>query len=547
LPNQSQTMALDTILGIWRRRWWLGVLAFLVPFVTAVGVVYSLPNSYRSTATIIVEHQQVPEAFVKSTVTSALETRLHTISQDVLSRSRLEGLIHRFGLYPALRAKVPAEVLIERMRKDIGLELRSGAQRGGTTVAFAIGFRGGDADTVAEVTNTLASFYIEENLKARGRQASGTSQFLKAQLEETKKVLDAQEERLSQFKRRYIGELPQQLTANLTSLEQLGVQLRINSEQQTRALWRRDALASQLVEAQRAAERRAVETSSAFSRLETKSEPPATASPPTVRLQQLRQQLTALRTKYSDKYPEVIRLKAEITEVEREAAQVAVPPTAVEKAEPGIRPSSVTDPIVRQLQASLADANVELQALTKDEAQLRAAYGAMQARVENTPRREQAFEDLSRGHQTTQEHYRSLLKRYEEAQLAEDMEQRQKGEQFRVLDPAIPAQAPAAPNRSRLLLVSLFLSLGLGVGVALLVDRLDTSFHTVDDLRTFTRVPVLASVLLIVTPAETRSRRWRTQLALAVTVLALALLVAGGHFIARGNERLVWLLSGSTS
>ncbi len=540
-------MALDAVLAIWRRRWWLGVLVFLMPFVPAVAVVHSLPNSYRSTATILIEHQQVPEAFVKSTITSGLETRLHAISQEILSRSRLEGLIDRFALYPSLRWKVPTEVLVERMRKDIEVELRSGAQRSGVTVAFAISFRGSDADTVAEVTNTLASFYIEETLKARGRQATGTSEFLNAQLEQTKKVLHAQEERLSQYKKRYVGELPHQLTANLASLEQLGTQLRTNSDQQARALWRRDTLGWQLTEAQRGVtERLAAQTSNS-------SLAPATNSGAVMaRLQQLRQQLITLRTNYSDKYPDVRRLGAEIVELEREAAQIDTypeldtNPKRGAKEQPDLQLAS-GEPFIRQLQARLADSNAELQALRDDETRLRAAYGVYQARVETTPRREQELEDLSRGHQTKLEHYQSLLKRYEEAQLAQDMEQRQKGEQFRVLDSAIPAKAATAPNRPKLMLMSLLLSIGLAIGVAVLVDRSDTSFYTVDDLRAFTKVPVLVNVPRIVTPADARSRRRRTQLAVTVTVLGLAVLFGAGHFIARGNERLVWLLSGGAS
>jgi uncharacterized protein involved in exopolysaccharide biosynthesis len=190
---------LDTALEVWARRKWLALLGFAIPMSAAVSLITFLPNIYRSTATVLVERQQIPENFVQSTVTNALETRLHTISQEVLSRSRLEALIERFGLYQDLRERVPMEAVIERTRKDIKLELKSvqSRGRGEATVAFTISYQGGDPETVSQVANTLASFYVEEDLKARERQATGTAEFLKVQLEETKKRLDEQEQKVS--------------------------------------------------------------------------------------------------------------------------------------------------------------------------------------------------------------------------------------------------------------------------------------------------------------------------------------------------------------
>jgi len=198
-------------LAIWSRRKWLAILAFAAPMAAAVSFIAFLPNVYRSTATVLVERQLVPEAFVQSTVTSTLETRLQQISQEILSRSRLEALINRFGLYLKTRERTPIEEVIERMRDDIKLELKGVEVRGQrqATVSFAISYQGTDPGLVAQVTNTLASFYVEENLKVRERLAMGTAEFLKVQLAETKKRLDGQEQRVGVFKRRHLGELPQ--------------------------------------------------------------------------------------------------------------------------------------------------------------------------------------------------------------------------------------------------------------------------------------------------------------------------------------------------
>ena len=193
-------VAIERLVAGWGRRKWLAILVFVVPFVAAVTIIFSLPPFYRSTALVLVEGQQVPEAFVAATVTSQLETRLHTINEEILSRARLESLINRFGLYPALRKQAQTEELVDRMRKDIKLELKVTPGREGyrsATTAFTLSYRGPDPQTVAQVTNTIASFYIEENLKVRERQATGTAEFLKVQLTETRKRLDGLESRRS--------------------------------------------------------------------------------------------------------------------------------------------------------------------------------------------------------------------------------------------------------------------------------------------------------------------------------------------------------------
>jgi len=536
---------LDTLLAIWGRRNWLAVLAFAAPMSVAVSLIVFLPNIYRSTATVLVDSQQIPETFVQSTVTSALETRLHTISQEVLSRSRLEALIDRFDLYQDLRRRVPFEDVIERMRHDIKLELKSVEARGQreATVAFTISYQGSNPGTVSLVTNTLASFYVEENSRARERQATGTAEFLKVQLADTKKRLDEQELHVSEFKRRHLGELPQQMEANLTTLEHLHTQLRVNADNQTRAMERRLALSSQLAEVESLA------ASGAPSAVT--GAPGAVPETPEVRLARAKEELAKLRTTFSDKYPDVVRLAAEVAALEREVAQAraherqiaetkARQPKTEERAAAAQAPLT---PYVLRLREALSEAEADIKVFKGEEKRLRDEIAAYQARVENVPRREQEFRDISRDYEATRELYQSLLKRHEEAQLAESMEQRQKGEQFRVLDPALPNPEPAAPRRLQLLLAALVGSLGLAAGAVVTAERLDTSFHTVDELRAFNpAVPVLASIPWIMTPTYLRRRQWRIRLATSAALIGLLVIVGITYLVAHGNERLVALL-----
>src|SRR3989475_3007812 len=553
--GSDKTMAEETrkqsgrgsLLAIWSRRKWLAILAFSGPMAVGMSLVAFLPNIYRSTATVLVDRQQVPEAFVRSTVTSALETRLHTISQEVLSRARLEDLINRFGLYVELRKQAPLEDVIARMRGDIKLELKSAELRGlrEATVAFTITYQGSDPATVSSVTNTLASFYIEENTRARERQATGTAEFLKVQLGETKVRLDEQEQRVSGFKRRYLGELPQQMDANLTTLDRLHAQLRQNADSQTRGVERRQALSSQLAEAE-----------SLFSSPYAVAAAGAAAGqimpigPPEVReaarLAQKKEELARLRTQFSEKYPDVIQLKDEVAVLERELAnsKAAEPkPGSSATAPPPPAGASPMTPYVLRLKEALSEVQTELKVLKTEEGRLRESIAVYQARVENVPRREQEYKELSRDYESTRELYGSLLKRYEEAQIAESMEQRQKGEQFRVLDAAVQNLQPAAPNRVKLLLIALAASLGLAVSVVLGAEHIDSSFHEIDDLRAFSNVPVLVSIPRIVTRTDLRRQWWRMRLGATAALVGLVLIVGVAYFVAHGNERLILLLT----
>jgi protein tyrosine kinase modulator len=514
----------EMVKSAWGRRKWLAIVVFAVPFVTAVSLIMFMPGIYRSTATILVDRQQVPESMVRPTVTSALETRLHTISQEILSRSRLDALVRQFDLYPELRQSGPLEEVIDRMRKDIKLELKAvqqGEDRRSATIAFDLSYDGRNPEKVARVTNTLASFYIEENLKARERQAVGTSEFLKVQLADAKKRLDVQEAMVSEFKKRHMGELPQQTDANLNAIERLSTQLRLNSDSQTRLRERRDALARQ------------------FAETAAQSPDGGGSEGAAERLSRLKLELRSLRSTYSDKYPDIARLKEEIAALERTVAE----PEPSNDKNKDKKAAAALSPQLFRIKQSQSEVESELSILKGEEARLRSALGSYVGRVENSPKREQEFREMTRDYDSTREYYQSLMKRYDDAQLAESMEQRQKGEQFRVLDPAVPAAHPTAPNRLRLIVMALAASVGLAVGVVMLAERINAPCHSLDELRALTTLPVLLSIPLIVTPEDTARRSRRMRLATISVVAGLVLLVGVSFFIAHGNEQLALLMT----
>ncbi len=510
MAAEEQNTGLDRMVGMWKRRKWLAIPIAVTVFTAAASIVAFLPNVYKSTVTVLVESQQVPQDFVKSTVTSVAERRVQTITQSILSRERLDALIKRFGLYRGLQDTLSPEEIIQRMRSDISVDLKT-EQRGSesATISFTISYICNDPEKAAKVANTMASYFIEEDLRSRERQAGGTAEFLRSQLDEIKKKLDTQEIEVSQFKERHMGELPEQRDANLTTLERLNTELMLNSEKQIR------------VREQRAIVERQLSSTDSNS-----ARPDATAD----RIAKLSAELAELRRRYSDKYPDVVNLRQEI---ERLQGHISDPSRASADA------SGIPDPYVLQLQQALKSSEAEARVLAAEEANVHKAIAVYQERVENAPRREQQFQELSRDYNTTQEVYASLLKRYEEAKIAESMENRQKGEQFRVLDAAIPMRAAAAPRRGWLWLLSLGASLAARRGGDV---REGEARHLLPHSRRAAgvlRVPVLASIPDIVTDADTRATRRRFSLVTVSMVVVLAGIVASSYAVSHDNQELV--------
>lgn len=506
VPHMSD--GLEVAHGIWRRRKWLALAVWIWTLGAAGTASVALPNMYSATATLLIERQQVPEALVRPAVTGALETRLQTITQGILSRSRLEDLILRFELYPGLREQGSVEAAVEQMRRDIHVEaIGAGAPGQDATVAFTVSYDGWDPLQVAEIAGVLASFYVEENLRMREAQATGTTAFLKAELERMKAQLDERAARLNEFRRRHAWELSDQLRANLTTLERLNAQLLLNAETQKRALERRDS--------------------------PTPPSSPRASDQAAVRLAELRRDLAALRARVTDAHPDLIRLRGEIAALE-EQARAATDDSRSDPRDGGAPSRGPSPP---------TEADAELATLKGQEQSLRKAIAEYERRIESTARREPEFQKLSRDYEAASDAYYSLRKRYDDARLAESLEHGHRGEYVRTLDPPLPPEQPVAPNRLRLLLMSLVLSLGAAAAAAVVAERLDTSFHTADELRAFTRAPIAASIARIVISTDGPRRRRRLAAGVLGVACVLALTVVAAWVFAHGHEHVVRLLA----
>jgi len=503
----------DVIREIWHRRRGIGILAFCAVLACAAGAALSLPNLYRASTKVLVDRQEVSESFVRPSVTSELETRIQTIHQQVMSRERLSDLITRLNLYAEERQHLPIEAVIDRMRHDVDLHLEGLEANGrNATVAFTVAYNGSDPVTTATVANTLAGYYVEENSKGRKRQAMRTAAFLNKQVEALKSELERHDSATGDYIKRNSTALPQQLGANESALSRLSARLQINNDLQQRQVERRERLQRELAES---------------------TTGPALADQRTAEsdLSRMKQDLAALRNRYSDRYPEVVRLSAEVSARE---AQLAARSAATKASA-----ASVTK--TPENAATLGQVDAELQSLKSEESALRTAIRSYEARVASTPSRAMELERLARGSDTTRERYQGLVKVYEDAQAAATLEQGEGAEEFRVLDPALPPRDPIAPNRTWLMLMGVVAAIAAGVVAIIVFEKVDTSFHAPDDLRSFIKAPILATIPRVFTTAATRRRRARRVLVASAAIVVLTLLAAGSWYVAAGNETITRL------
>lgn len=523
---------LQKILRIAFRRlwWWFPILC--LGLTVSAGVAYFLPSIYRASAFILVEGQQIPKEYVQSTVTTDIQNRLHSLSQEILSRDRLEKLIVEYNLYAKARQEEPLQQVIATMRHDIGIEIKNVDRRGRqdeSSVAFEVSYGGTDPETVTLVANRLASFYIQGNLELRERQAVGTTDFISSQVQNVKKQLEDQEQKIAAFKREHLGELPEQLDANLKTVERLQAQLQLNSDNLIKARERRDLLAKELDLYRRAA------SEEGAGKGELLAVPGLQVDDLDKEIDKATRALAVLRGRFSDSHPDVIRAQQELDALKAE--QNGREPGAEDgqqstKSEP-------RDAYTLQVRKQLGETDAEIRFLTQDIIQTREAIAGYQKRIEDTPRREQELSKLTRDYESTRELYASLLKRKEEAELATSMEQRQKAERFRIIDPAIRPALPEGPNRPRILLMGLVLSLGLGGGIVVLLEMLNKSFGSAEDLEKITDIPILVSIPRIQTRADRFWMHFKTALASILLIFSVAGAAAASYYVAKGNDTLV--------
>ena len=471
--------------AFWNERFLAAGIALAVS-VAGIFVVRRLPVFYKAEALVLVDSQKVPERFVSSTVTADVQDRLTTISQEILSATRLNRIIEDLSLYKKERETHVREEVIEMMRKDLEVKVER-AGGGGRPGAFRISYMGRDAATVAAVTNRIANLYIEENLRTREVLSEGTSEFIEHQLQEAKAQLDGLEARLSQYKLRHNGELPQQEVALSSTLNRLqselnGVQDALSRAEQSKTLLQNSLAIAENSEAmlRRAAQPKAVAATGGT----VPSSTVAALRRSSPRVEQLTAQLQTLRDKYSEQHPDVqsaLYALQRAQAADREAmAREAAAATEVSPNKEPTMPSvdASPDPVLaaqlvqvrertQTIRTQMKSLDREIESRQVDSQRILKEIASYQARVESMPIREQEMSALMRDYDISQANYRSLLEKKQAAEMSNDLERRQKAERFTILDPARVPERPAKPNRRLLYALCSLGGLGLGVAVAI--------------------------------------------------------------------------------
>jgi len=505
----------EDILRIVRTRIWVLLVPFALISAATALIVHALPDRFRSETVILVVPQRVPEEYVRSTVTTRIEDRLQSLVQQILSRSRLERIIQDFDLYADERRAGIMEDIVEAMRRDIGVNILPGE-------AFRISYTGANPRTVTRVTERLASLFIEENFRDREVLAEGTNQFLEAQLEDARRRLIEQEKKLEVYRKQFSGQLPSQLESNLQVLQNSQIQVQAILESINRDRDRRLVLERQIADLEQQGQSALVVAGPAA------ADASANATP-AQRLAAAKATLATLQLRLKPTHPDILRLNRLIRDLENKVEQDAQDtPVSAEATD--------LSPAETARRRRIAELNLEMQLLDRqiaekqnDQQRLRAQITSYQTRVEAAPTRESEMTELTRDYQTLQDMYRSLLSKKEESTIAANLERRQIGEQFKLLDPARVAEKPYSPNRPRLTLIGMAAGLAIGVLLVALMEYRDKSFKTDHEIMRVLSLPVLAVVPIMLTPAEQRWA-WRRRLLLGLgygtTVVACFAVVA---------------------
>jgi succinoglycan biosynthesis transport protein ExoP len=518
---------------IWHRKWLvLGV--FLAVFTATVIVSHRLPDIFNSETLILVDPQKVPDSYVKSTVTGDIRNRLGTLSQQILSATRLQRIIDTLNLYPQERKELAREDVIMKMRKDISVSVVSDFGGSQDLQAFRISYSGRDPRLVSQVANELASLFIDENLKAREQQATDTNNFLQSQLQDARKTLEAQEAKLRDFRMKHIGEMPEQQTATLQVLGQLQSQLQLESEALARAEQQKGVLQAMMSQSAPVVELDDPGGMRSSSEQGGGATSKAAAPKATV-LDGLRAELNSLQARgYTDTHPSVRKVKARIADAEKnEPAPAVVAEAPKPPAEPVQGPPVPRPPTVRRsapvsnnpvLLSQLKAAEDEIAKHRQEQMRLNKAISGYTSKLEAIPVREQQIAELVRDSEVSKAHYSQLLNNQLSAETATQLEIRQKGEKFRVLDSAQPAQRPSSPNRPLLNAGGAIGGLGLGLFLALLTEFLGMSITSPEQITESTGLAVLEVIPIIQTLNDIRRRKkrliWGAVSGCAITILA---------------------------
>jgi polysaccharide biosynthesis transport protein len=558
---QAQDMTMADYAGILRRRWRPALLVGIVVAFLAIYVAYTLPAIYESSATILIEQQEIPEQFVQSTINSYTDERLQSIRQRVMATPQVAEIIEAFDLYPEERTRMSQDELVRMFRDSSAMQpinVTATHSRTGRltdiTYAFQISFQYPKPQMARDVVEELSQRWMAENEALRAQTTARTARFLDAEVVRVEAQLAELQARIAEFKERHGDSLPDARLLNLQTQERLGREL-TDVENQLRATRERKALLEgELAETPR------------FRPVLSESGEPVLGGAD--RLAMLQQELITARGRYSENHPDVIRLRREIAALSDETGSQAslaqqlraslesnrrqldvaletfspehpdvlrlqrtVASLEAQLAELGpeagagsFSPTRAINPPYQQLQTRIRTADAELQDLSRRRGDLVARLNDIERRVGQSPQVEREFSALMREQESLMTEYRELRANQSQAGLAETLETGEKGERLRIIEPAFLPTSPIKPNRASMSFLGVLLAVALALGIVSLTESMDTSVRGRRDVSAILEMPPLAVIPFIETPADTRKRILGNVMMFVVAAVALGTL-----------------------
>ena len=519
---EAQPIDLTRYVDLVRRRHIQFLIPLFLGWLVVWGSIWFLQARYTSSTLILVEEPTIPKNYVVANVNDDLQARLQSISQQILSRTRLLLIIDNLKLYDQHKDHpLSPDDKVELMRKDIGIELVR--DRDGAITAFRINYTAPSPAVAQQVTSKLTNLFIDENLKVRQQQSQDTTSFIQSQLESARQSLATQEAKIRDFQAAHEGELPTQQTTNLQILG--GLQAQYQNEQQALNTAKQQRIYFQTMLDQYRALQRGTTSADGTNGLTSIDQ----------QLEKMRAQLSELSSHYTDSYPDVQQLKSQIAKTEKIRSNLlAELRSEAGKHDSSATPHDVVDPIqnptLMQLQSQLHSAQIEISNREQALAELNARIGDYQRRLSQEPASEQQLADLTRGYEQSKSNYDDLLKKENESRMATSMEQLQQGERFTILDPPSLPQKPAFPNRLKMCAMGLVCGTVLGLLVIGLLEFIDDRLHSDKEIKKMLPAAVISEVPEILTVKDKQHGARRIVFGWALAALVLICILAGSAF-----------------
>jgi polysaccharide chain length determinant protein (PEP-CTERM system associated) len=460
-----------------KKYWWVLPLTVMGGTALALGATLVLPKRFTSQTIVLVDQPTVSPDLVKPVITEQTNQRLASMQEQILSRSRLQPIIEKFGLYPSQRGTLHMEELVAKLRS--GIEVTPVEPMQGSSnrqfPGFHVNVSFDDPQTAQRICYEVTTMFLQESAKYTETQGTLTFEFLDKQLEESKRKLDEQDGKLAEFKNKYMGSLPDNEQSNLGLLTTLNSQLDAHTQAVSRA--QQDKAVNESLLASQLANLKAVKN----------GDTPAETLEQ--QLSALQDQLGVLLSRYTPDHPDVIKAKTQIEQLKKRMSD------APKESAPLSGRTSATEPVaVQQLRARLRQDDLSIADLTKRQAQIQGQIAVLQGKIQASPAVEQQYKELTRNYQTALEGYNELLKHRDQAAMGRDLNRQQVGELLRVLDPPSLPTTPSFPKIPVFGGGGAAFGLAAGLGILYLIAALDTSMHTERDVETCLQLPVLALV-----------------------------------------------------